>query len=76
MDYLTVDFDWKRSSETVKLMILNMNGKTVWTEATTIQNGNNQLRVNVEKLAQGNYFLEIRGPKWKIISDQFVKMLH
>lgn len=76
VDHLNINFDWRRSSETIKLTILNMNGKSVLTQAITIQNGNNQLRVNIEKLAQGNYFLEISGAEWKITSDQFVKMLH
>ena len=41
-----------------------------------IQKGNNTAVVDVQKLGQGNYFLEVTGSDWKITSEQFVKLMH
>ena len=51
-------------------------GKTIIEQELTIQKGYNQIQVDVQKLAQGNCFVEITGSDWKITSEQFVKMLH
>ena len=75
-EYLTTNFEWYRKGETAQLTILNMSGKKVIEEEVTIIQGSNQTRIDVQKLAQGNYFLEITGADWKITSEQFVKMMH
>ena len=76
IDYLSANFDWSRKGEVAKLAVLDMNGKMVIEQELTIQKGYNQIQVDVQKLAQGNYFMEIKGADWKITSEQFVKMLH
>lgn len=76
IDYLSANFDWSRKGEVAKLTILGMNGKTILEQELTIQKGYNQFQVDVQKLAQGNYFMEVTGSDWKITSEQFVKMLH
>ncbi len=73
-DYLKASFDWDRQSQAVKLTVLDMNGKAVIEQISTIQKGNNQLQIAVHKLVQGNYFIEIAGTDWKITSEQFVKI--
>ena len=75
-DYLAANFDWNRKGETAQLMVLDMSGKSVMEQEITINQGVNQTRLEVQNLAQGNYFLEITGSGWKITSEQFVKMLH
>lgn len=76
VDHLKANFDWDRKAENAQLTVLNMDGKVVINQAVTIQRGNNTTKIDVQKLAQGNYFLEVTGADWKITSEQFVKMVH
>ncbi len=76
VDYLTTSFDWGRKGETAKLTILSRNGQVVIEQDLAIQKGNNTAVVDVQKLVQGNYFLEVTGSDWKITSEQFVKLMH
>ncbi|MFK7982636.1 MAG: T9SS type A sorting domain-containing protein [Saprospiraceae bacterium] len=76
VDNLKATFDWDRKEENAQLTVLNMDGKVVISQVVTIQSGNNITKIDVQKLAQGNYFLEVTGADWKINSEQFVKMAH
>lgn len=76
VDYLTTSFDWARKGEMAKLTILGRNGQVVIEQEIVIQKGENTAVVDVQKLAQGNYFLEVTGSDWKIISEQFVKLVN
>jgi len=75
-NFLAANFEWHKKGEIAKLMVLDLSGKSIIEQEITIHQGNNQTRLDVQKLAQGNYFLEITGSDWKITSEQFVKMMH
>lgn len=76
VDYLFVDFTWERKGENVQLKILDLNGKLINEKSIEIIQGNNQTKIDIQSLAQGNYLLELSGETWNISSDQFVKMAH
>ncbi len=73
-DYISLDFNWDRKSETIDLTVLSLNGKVVAEKELTIHTGKNQAKIDLQHLAQGNYFVQVNGEDWKIISDQFIKM--
>lgn len=74
VDYLFIDFAWARKGETVQLKVLDLNGKLIKEKTIAINQGNNQAKIDIQSLAQGNYLIELTGATWKITSDQFVKM--
>jgi len=73
-DYISLNFNWNRKAEEIKMTVLSLNGKVAVEKNMTIQAGKNQTKIYLEHLAQGNYFIQINGEDWKIISDQFIKM--
>lgn len=73
-NFITLNFEWQRKREAVKIAVLGLNGRVVAEKALTIQQGKNQTRIDLQHLVQGNYFIQINGDDWKIISDQFIKM--
>lgn len=74
--YLVVDFAWQRKGENIQLKVLDMNGKLVQAKKLEITKGNNQTKIDVQSLTQGNYFIELTGETWRIASDQFMKIGH
>ncbi len=72
--YIFVDFSWERKGENAQLKVLDLNGKLVKEKLIEINQGNNQLKIDIHSLAQGNYLMELTGETWKLSSDQFVKM--
>lgn len=74
--HISVKMDWARKGELIELNVLDMAGKTVIRQKVDLKLGENQERIDLQSLAQGNYFIELKGADWKISSDQFVKMNH
>jgi len=73
-DFLFIDFAWAKKGESAKLKVLDLSGKLIQEKVIEINQGNNQAKLDVQALSQGNYFIELTGETWKISSDQFVKM--
>ena len=74
VSYLFVDFDWIRKGEAIKLKVLDLSGKLVKEQSLEINKGNNQTKIDIQSLVQGNYIIELTGESWKISSNQFVKI--
>lgn len=74
IDYVIVSFSWDRKVAPIKLKLLDVNGKLVQEKSIEINKGNNQTKIDIQSLAQGNYFIELVGENWKISADQFVKL--
>ncbi len=53
-----IEFEASRS-EPAQIKLLDLNGRVVHVEQTGVTNGLNQIQVNVQNLAAGNYLLQI-----------------
>ncbi len=73
-DYVFVAFSWDRKAAPIKLKLMDVNGKLIQEKTIEIIKGNNQTKMDIQSLAQGNYFIELIGDNWKISADQFVKL--
>ena len=72
--YLFVNFEWGQKGAPIKLKILDLNGKLMKENKLEIIQGTNQIKVDIQSLTSGSYFVELTGETWKISSKQFVKM--
>jgi len=57
--------------ENVRLMIFDATGKNVFTQNASLVSGNNNIKINVNKLSLGNYFIKVAGTNQIVAS--FIK---
>ena len=71
---LNLSMNWNKKSEPIILSIIDLAGKAVYNKSIQLNKGFNQEKVAINQLAQGSYFIELRGADWKVSSQQFVKV--
>jgi hypothetical protein len=52
-------------------MVYDANGKNVFTQNASLSSGNNNIKINVNKLSLGNYFIKVAGSNQIVAS--FIK---
>jgi len=57
--------------ENVRLMVYDASGKNVFTQNASLSSGNNNIKINVNKLSLGNYFIKVAGTNQIVAS--FIK---
>ena len=57
--------------ENVRLMVCDATGKNVFSQNASLTSGNNNIKINVNKLSLGNYFIKISGSNQIVAS--FIK---
>ena len=57
--------------ENVRLMVYDASGKNVFTQNASLSSGNNNIKINVNKLSLGNYFIKVAGSNQIVAS--FIK---
>lgn len=57
--------------ENVRLMVYDATGKNVFTQNAILVSGNNNIKINVNKLSLGNYFIKVAGTNQIVAS--FIK---
>jgi hypothetical protein len=58
-------------NENVSLMVYDATGKNVFTQNASLTTGNNNIKINVNKLSLGNYFIKVAGSNQIVAS--FIK---
>ena len=57
--------------ENVRLMIYDATGKNIFSQNASLISGNNNIKINVNKLSLGNYFIKVAGTNQIVAS--FIK---
>lgn len=71
-DFINLEFEWEKTSESAQIFIKNVEGKILQTKDVDLNAGNNQIKLVLNDLPSGIYNLEMEGDDWVQALEQVV----
>jgi len=66
-------FNWNRNASDTRMILRNIEGRIIQNKSFPLVKGENHHKLTISNLTPGNYFIEIMGSDWKLVSNQFLK---
>ena len=68
-----IRFNWNRNASDTRMILRNIEGRIIQNKSFPLVKGENHHKLTISNLTPGNYFIEIMGSDWKLVSNQFLK---
>lgn len=72
---LFLNFDWQQETQDAQLVVYNILGEQVMVETNQFAQGENNLKLNIQNLEEGTYFIKIQGETWETHLPKFTKVV-
>lgn len=72
---LFLNFDWQQETQEAQLLVYNILGEQVMVETSQFTKGENNLKLNIQNLQEGTYFIKIQGQTWETHLPKFTKVV-
>lgn len=73
IDFVNVEIKWEGAATDALIQVVDAAGREVMSSPVAIAGGKNIQKLQVNELAPGNYFINLKGEDWKLGLDRFTK---